>query len=437
VNVLVCDDDRSTRFVVKRILTQQFGLVVTECSDGLEAMQALARGRFHLMLLDIELPTMSGIEVLELMRESPATKDLPVVVLSNVRDGDAIKYLLKLGVSDYLLKPPRTDRLVEKVQRLLQVLPRTRAAEEDGTGARMSQASPAMVVDGDPEFRRMLTGELRRYGTVLEAESGASAMALFRETPVALVFVGEDLGVVGPALLVRKLRQVHAGGPLRVVGVVDDAGPVPRDRFDAVIQRSRLPRMLRASLRPFVRAEGAMSALAVTVPDLPEIVSMATSQILGMMFDADVSTTDADADVEGLPSAVVNVAIAERFLVTISIYVNAEIAGRVATKMFGEEHTAEGTDDRAAVAMDLAGLVAGRVHAILSERAVHSADAPEAGAPSTPLLSDTDRALISIAIPEVGDLLLDLAVRDRLAVHPDDDGPALAACEAGGAKGTA
>jgi DNA-binding response OmpR family regulator len=437
VNVLVCDDDRSTRFIVKRILTQQFGLVVTECSDGLEAMQALARGRFHLMLLDIELPTMSGIEVLELMRESSTTKDLPVIVLSNVRDGDAVKYLLKLGVSDYLLKPPRTDRLVEKVQRLLKVLPRTQAAEEDGTGVRMSQASPSMVVDGDPEFRRMLTGELRRYGTVVEADSGAAAMTLFREKPVALVFVGGDLGVVGPQLLVRKLRQSHSGGPLRVVGVVDDVGLVPRDRFDAVIQRSRLPRMLRASLRPFVRAEGAMSALAVTVPDLPEIVSMATSQILGMMIDVDVSTTDADVEVVGSASAEANVEVAERFIVSIGFHVNAEIAGTVATKMFGADYSAEGADDRAAVATELVHLVTGRLHAILSERAVHSVNSAEAGPSSTPLLSDTDQVVISVAIPEVGDLLLDITVRDRLAIHPDDDGPALAACEAAGAKATA
>ena len=97
MNVLVCDDDRSTRFVVGRILTQQFGLVVTACADGLEALQVLAR-----------------------------------------------------------------------------------AAEDDGTGVRMWQASPAMVVDGDPEVLRMLAGELRRYGTVVEADSGASAVASLR-----------------------------------------------------------------------------------------------------------------------------------------------------------------------------------------------------------------------------------------------------------------
>jgi len=437
VNVLVCDDDRSTRFVVGRILTQQFGLVVTECADGLEAMQALARGRFHLMLLDIELPTMSGIEVLELMRESSATKDLPVIVLSNVRDTDAVKYLLKLGVSDYLLKPPRAERLVEKVQRVLKVLPRTRAADEDGTGVRMSQASPAMIVDGDPEFRRTLIGELQRYGTVVEADSGASAMANFRATPVAVVFVGEELGVVGSELLVRKLRQLPTEGPLRIVGIVNDVHSIPKDRFDAVIQRSRLPRMLRASLRPFVRSEGAMSALAVTVPDLPEIVSMATSQILGMMFDADVSTADAAEDVAGPPSAAANVAIAERFLVTIGVHVTAEIAGSVAPKMFGADHVASGANECAAVATELVNLVSGRLQAILSERAVHTVDAAQAGPLSTPLPSDSDRSLISVTIPEVGGLFLDLTVRDRLAVSPDDDSPALATLEAVGARGSA
>jgi CheY-like chemotaxis protein len=43
------------------------------------------------------MPAMSGIEVLELLRESPSTKDLPVIVLSNVRDDRVVRHLLKLG----------------------------------------------------------------------------------------------------------------------------------------------------------------------------------------------------------------------------------------------------------------------------------------------------------------------------------------------------
>ena len=94
MNVLVCDDDKATRFVVKRILTQNFGLTVTECCDGLEALQALSKGRYHFMLIDVEMPNMSGIEVLELLRESEATKSFPVIVLSHVRDGEAIQHLV-------------------------------------------------------------------------------------------------------------------------------------------------------------------------------------------------------------------------------------------------------------------------------------------------------------------------------------------------------
>ena len=61
----------------------------------------------------------------------------------------------------------------------------------------------------------------------------------------------------------------------------------------------------------------------------------------------------------------------------------------------------------------------------------------EAGPLSTPLLSESDQALISVAIPEVGGLLVELTVRDRLAVSPDDDAPAIAALEPVGAIGTA
>src|SRR4029434_8901023 len=98
MHVLVCDDDNATRFAVKRMLTQHVPCAISECGDRVQALKLIGREKFAFVRMDIEMPAMSGIEVLELLRESPATKDLPVIVLSNVRDDRVVRHLLKLGV---------------------------------------------------------------------------------------------------------------------------------------------------------------------------------------------------------------------------------------------------------------------------------------------------------------------------------------------------
>jgi DNA-binding response OmpR family regulator len=414
VNVLVCDDDRATRFVVSRILTQHFGVVVTECSNGLDALKTLSTGQFHFMLLDVEMPGMSGIEVLEMMRASARTKNLPVVVLSHVRDGDAISYLLKLGVSDYLLKPPRADKLVEKIHRLLRVLPRTQQVDTDGSSLRVSPASPALVVDGDASFREALAKELGRYGLVRQADSGAAAVRLFREKPVGIVFVGGDLGVIGPELLARKLREYQPDGPLRVVAVAEQAGGATPGLFDATIKRSRLPRMLRASLQPFVRADETLSGVMALVPNLPEIAATATSQMLGMMFDGEVTATMPSPVADAVAETAVGIEIADKFVLTIGVSVDEAATPSLSAKLSSAAESPN-TAPRQPAAAELAVLIAGRVHAILRERGVESVDGPArpfaASNGSEP--PDSDDTTSRLQIPEVGDVVLTFSLHDR------------------------
>jgi two-component system, chemotaxis family, chemotaxis protein CheY len=421
VNVLVCDDDKATRFVVKRILTQNFGLTVTECGDGLEALQALSKGRFHFMLIDVEMPNMSGIEVLELLRESEATKSLPVIVLSHVRDGEAIQHLVKLGVSDYILKPPRTDKLVTKIQRLLKVLPKSQELTVDGSGTRLSSKSAALIVDGSLDFRFAMNTELQRYGPVQEADSGATAVARFRENPCPLVFIGQDLGVVGPDLLVRKLRQIRPDGPLRIVGVVSDMSTPPQGQFDAVIQRSFLPAMLRSSLGPFVEVPGPMNALRLMVPDFVELTVSATAQSFGMMFDAEVTAGEAQGNVEAVANATVEVDIAARLLVTVGVHLTLQSATDIAVRMFGTEPANLTDDDRISVAGEICNLVTGRITANLSERGMQSDCSLPAmsGTMTVTAPDETQGCLALLSMAGSGNLVLSINVVDRTA----DAGP--------------
>ena len=109
--LLVCDDDRSTRFVIKRLLSKGGEWHVVDCAGGREALEIVAREPFNAMLLDIEMPCVDGVEVLEAVRNTAATRNLPVIMLSRERREAIVRRLIGLGISGYILKPVRPDRL--------------------------------------------------------------------------------------------------------------------------------------------------------------------------------------------------------------------------------------------------------------------------------------------------------------------------------------
>lgn len=119
MHVLVCDDDNSTRHIVARILVRRFGCRVSQCADGAAALELIARESVDLLLLDLQMPVMSGAEVVEKLRADDSTRGLPIVILSHVQDEPAVRYLVGLGVSGYVLKPPLPGSLIPKVERFL------------------------------------------------------------------------------------------------------------------------------------------------------------------------------------------------------------------------------------------------------------------------------------------------------------------------------
>ena len=99
---------------------EKAGFQVTEAVDGSEAMVRLARGEhFSLMLLDLDMPTIGGRDVLRSVRQSMATVGLPVVVLTGAADPATEVELMEMGADDYLRKPIDPPRLQTRVKAAL------------------------------------------------------------------------------------------------------------------------------------------------------------------------------------------------------------------------------------------------------------------------------------------------------------------------------
>lgn len=116
VNILLTEDDPIVAELY-RLRLEADGHAVTVAADGEAALEAVRRARPTLVLLDIRMPKMGGVQVLEALRADPALKDLPVVMLTNYSDPNLVERCLALGAAGYLVKSRTTPRqLVEWIE---------------------------------------------------------------------------------------------------------------------------------------------------------------------------------------------------------------------------------------------------------------------------------------------------------------------------------
>lgn len=116
--VLLADDSISVRRFVGRMI-EKAGYKVKFASDGLEALEIASQGACHLVLTDLEMPRTSGYELMAHLRQNPATRSLPVIVLTS-RAGDKHRdKAMKEGAAGFLTKPVQEDRLIAAVRKFL------------------------------------------------------------------------------------------------------------------------------------------------------------------------------------------------------------------------------------------------------------------------------------------------------------------------------
>ena len=116
--ILIVDDMLTLRQPA-RVTLEKAGYVVTEASNGQEALQELAQSRPDLILLDLLMPIMNGVEVLKHVRADVTLDDVPVIVLTAVASKWQMSHYIELGATDYLLKPFTPATLLERVNLVL------------------------------------------------------------------------------------------------------------------------------------------------------------------------------------------------------------------------------------------------------------------------------------------------------------------------------
>ena len=132
--ILVVEDSASTRAFVRGTLESAEGVSdveVSEASSGFDALRLLPRGPYDLVITDINMPDINGLELVQFMRKSELHRATPILLISTQSSERDRQRGLRLGANGYLAKPFASKALVEEVERHLG---REGAARQPGGG---------------------------------------------------------------------------------------------------------------------------------------------------------------------------------------------------------------------------------------------------------------------------------------------------------------
>jgi len=118
---LVVDDSKIMREMIVACLRAQDGLAFTHAASGLEAIEQLSLKPFDLVILDLNMPDIGGVEVVEFIRGQDTLRDLPILIVTTRGDEESRTRVLAAGASRFMTKPFAPDTILGEVRALLTV----------------------------------------------------------------------------------------------------------------------------------------------------------------------------------------------------------------------------------------------------------------------------------------------------------------------------
>jgi CheY-like chemotaxis protein/anti-anti-sigma regulatory factor len=133
LKVLTVDDSKTIRMIVKKAF-KDYDCEMFEAENGVEGLSIAAKEKPGLIVLDITMPVMNGVEMLEKLKGEPELKDTPVIMLTAESGKDNVMQIVKMGVKDYMVKPFKGEDLIGRVQKIMPLKPKLAAEPGENNG---------------------------------------------------------------------------------------------------------------------------------------------------------------------------------------------------------------------------------------------------------------------------------------------------------------
>lgn len=241
--VLVVDDDSGISLFISRLLTKKFSCRVVTAVNGLDGLSKVKEEPPDVIFLDVTMPVMSGLEMLDALKQDSEFKNIPIIMLTAISDKNVVREVMDKGVISYLLKPLMFESTYQKIKELFYQIKREKEAAEQLAKSQIQKPAHAnyadrmLIVNTNEEFRANLRKQMESNFEIIEAENGADGLELFLNKRPKVVCLGDKLPVLNEVLLAQKIRTLPTDEKIFIFLLTDEDNLNDEDKkyFDIII----------------------------------------------------------------------------------------------------------------------------------------------------------------------------------------------------------
>jgi len=271
--VLVIDDNATNRKVIEK-QCQSWGLATAAACDGLEGLQRLGESPYDLVVLDMQMPGMDGLDVAREIRRTHSPQQLPIVILTSLGRRDAL-IPPEIALAAYLTKPVKASQLHETLVQVLGGTQAAAAAPQKATWAfdkTFATRAPLRILLAEDNVvnQKVVLKMLERFGYRADVvANGLEALDAVRRQPYDVLLLDVQMPEMDGFEAAQRLTAEHATRP-RIVGMTALAMAGDRERcleagMDDYISKPVRPEELQRAL--------AATAAEMASPPAPPVVA--------------------------------------------------------------------------------------------------------------------------------------------------------------------
>ena len=201
--ILTVDDSKTVRIIVRKAF-KSYDCEILEAGNGVEGLAIAAKDSPDLILLDVTMPVMDGVEMLTKLKADPQLKGIPVIMLTAEGGRDNVLKIAKIGVRDYLVKPFKEDALIEKSGRVIDLKP---LSDQPVKTKSIFDPADILIVEDKPVIVQQIQDGLKHtpwkfHGVSTQGE----ALDFCAKTPPDLVLMSLSLPEEAAFTLFRVMR---------------------------------------------------------------------------------------------------------------------------------------------------------------------------------------------------------------------------------------
>ena len=118
-SILIVEDSATTRALIRAVIEEMGDLTTTEAASGFEALKLLPTRDFNLIITDVNMPDINGLELISFVKNNPRYSHIPLIIVSTERSEEDRKRGIALGALAYITKPFKAQELQEVVKKAL------------------------------------------------------------------------------------------------------------------------------------------------------------------------------------------------------------------------------------------------------------------------------------------------------------------------------